>query len=148
MFLFLVFFLFCRQQDEIMHLLVEFHKECKGNVADISYVSDVWLPEVRKRFVAVAINAFIRKKFGKIFSFYYKTDFHIIFPQAIIWSIQEIDHVDKERAEKTFLEGSGFAVTNAEVEELTSNLKQRRKLSTEEAEERIKKAERAMAAES
>ncbi|KAJ7385406.1 nucleosome binding [Desmophyllum pertusum] len=65
-------------------------------------------------------------------------------PEAIIWSIQKIDHVDRERAEKMFLKGSSYAVSAAEVKELNTKLKQR-KLSSEETKERIEKAERAMA---
>ena len=44
-FLFFVFLCFFQQREEIMDLLLEFYKELKGTV-DITYVSDVWLPEV------------------------------------------------------------------------------------------------------
>ena len=38
-----------------MDRLVEFFREIKGNTLGISYVSEVWLPEVRTRFVIVLI---------------------------------------------------------------------------------------------
>lgn len=38
-----------------MDRLVEFSREIKGNTLGISYVSEVWLPEVRTRFVIVWI---------------------------------------------------------------------------------------------
>ncbi|XP_068740202.1 PWWP domain-containing DNA repair factor 3A-like isoform X1 [Montipora capricornis] len=64
-------------------------------------------------------------------------------PEAIIWSISEIDHVDHQRAEKIFQEGFEHAVTNDEVLQLTTKLKQR-KPSAETREERLKCAERAL----
>lgn len=66
-------------------------------------------------------------------------------PQAIIWSIQEINHVNRERAEEMFLEGSKSIVTNAEVEEFKSTLKKKGRVNREEVEKRIRRAERAMA---
>lgn len=66
-------------------------------------------------------------------------------PEAIIWSIQEINHVNRERAEEMFLEGSKSTVTNAEVEEFKSTLKKKGRVNREEAEKRIRRAERAMA---
>ena len=66
-------------------------------------------------------------------------------PQAIIWSIQEINHVNRERAEEMFLEGSKSTVTNAEVEAFKSTLKKKGRVNREEAEKRIRRAERAMA---
>lgn len=64
-------------------------------------------------------------------------------PEAIIWSISEIDHVDHQRAEKIFQHGFEHAVTNDEVLQLTTKLKQR-KPSAETREERLKYAERAL----
>ena len=64
--------------------------------------------------------------------------------KAIIWSIQQIDHVDRQTAEKMYSEGNKSAVSNAEVAELTEKLKQR-KLSPEDATERLQKAKRAVA---
>ena len=55
-----------------------------------------------------------------------------------------MDHVDKQKAEKIFMDGSKYAVTSAEVQELTAKFK-KRKLSLEEKEERIRIAERAVA---
>lgn len=52
--------------------------------------------------------------------------------------------MDRERAEKMFLKGSSYAVSDAEVNELNTKFKQR-KLSSEETKERIEKAERAVA---
>jgi len=92
---------------EIMTLLLEYYKELKGK-PDLTYVSDVWLPE------------------------------------AIIFSIQEIDKVDRERAEEMYQAGSELAVSSSEVQEFTKNLKQR-KPSAEQVQERVKKAERALA---
>ena len=37
-----------------MEALLEFYKELKGN-ADLTYVSDVWLPEVGKNFVVIIL---------------------------------------------------------------------------------------------
>ena len=34
-----------KQRDEIMGLLLQFYEQLKGS-ADITYVSEVWLPEV------------------------------------------------------------------------------------------------------
>lgn len=51
----LVLFLFFQQRNQIMDRLVEFFREIKGNTLGISYVSEVWLPEVRTRFVIVLI---------------------------------------------------------------------------------------------
>lgn len=62
----------------------------------------------------------------------------------MIFSIQEIDKVERERAEKMYRTGSEVAVSSSEVNELTKKLKQKR-LSSEEAKERLKKAERALA---
>jgi len=94
-------------RDDVMAMLVEFYEELKGST-DISYISDVWLPE------------------------------------AIIFGIQQIDHVDRTKAEEIFLKGSKDAVTSDEVKELEAKLK-KRKLSVAEAEERLKKAKRAVA---
>ena len=69
--------------------------------------------------------------------------FHLFFLEAIIWSISEIDHVDHQRAEKIFQQGFEHAVTNDEVLQLTTKLKQR-KPSAETREERLKYAERAL----
>lgn len=94
-------------RDEIMALLLDYYKELKGST-DLTYVSDVWLPE------------------------------------AIIFSIQEIDKVDRERAEEMFQAGSELAVSSSEVQEFTKILKQR-KPSAGQVQERVKKAERALA---
>lgn len=66
-------------------------------------------------------------------------------PEAIIWSIQNIDHIDRQKAEKMYLEGSESTVTNAQVEEFKSALMKRKKVGREEVEEKIRRAERVMA---
>lgn len=64
--------------------------------------------------------------------------------KAIIWAIGQIDHVDRQTAEQMFRDGSKYAVSKDEVQELTTKLKQR-KPSDEEKQERLRKAERAFA---
>ena len=61
----------------------------------------------------------------------------------MIWSIGEIDHVDRSTAENRFRQGFQHAVSNDEVLQLTTKLKQR-KPTAEEKEERLKYAERAL----
>jgi len=70
--------------------------------------------------------------------------FAIVYLQAIIFSIQEIDKVDREKAEEMYQAGSELAVSSSEVQEFTKNLKQR-KPTAEQVQERVKKAERALA---
>ena len=67
-----------------------------------------------------------------------------LFLQALIWSIQQIQHVDRQKAEQMYLEGSKLAVTDEEVNQLTAKLKQKN-LSQTEAMERLQKAERVIA---
>lgn len=64
--------------------------------------------------------------------------------KAIIWAIGQMDHVDRQTAEQMFRDGSKYAVSKDEVQELTTKLKQR-KPSDEEKQERLRKAERAFA---
>ena len=67
-----------------------------------------------------------------------------VFLQALIWSIQQIQHVDRQKAEEMYLEGSKFAVTDDEVHQFTSKLI-RKNLSQTEAMERLDKAEKVIA---
>ena len=67
-----------------------------------------------------------------------------LFLQALIWSIQQIQHVDRQKAEEMYLEGSKFAVTDDEVHQFTSKL-MRKNLSQTEAMERLHKAENVIA---
>ena len=67
-----------------------------------------------------------------------------LFLQALIWSIQQIQHVDRQKAEEMYLEGSKLAVTDDEVHQFTSKL-MRKNLTQTEAMERLHKAENVIA---
>lgn len=102
-------------------------------------IADGNLPE---KIMDILTKFYEEVKGSQDITYQYVTD--VWLPEAIIWSIQQIDHVDRQTAEKMYSEGNKSAVSNAEVAKLTEKLKQR-KLCPEDATERLQKAKRAVA---